>query len=434
MALIDDFLKAYVYFIESGLPEKMAKDIAEKVTGAKVTDDEVKKAFNPEVKKTMGDPAPKTLATKKKRSDLTFINTKISDPQKSSFVTQGLDGTTENLYSKFRREQSAIKKGMEQDLRYVKENNIALGAKDKENILHNLQIYNGLSNKVTKLEGDLIEAGKEPEKIFKEFTSNFLNRKRSANEPFEKRLDEEYIKDQKTMKSLNESLDKMQKDLKDLEDIASGKSVKKEIDEGKLKFQGKGYGVNSPLYRMLSRQFLVEQGKAGKIDLDPNVLKQLAENPGTIDAIKIFRHHYGDDAFDKLGDYLNYGMDYDLGPKYPGQKFFEENLGIVVKKKSRPGETIKHYELPGELEQEIKEIDDLVSRIESGNSPYHQSKEAVVRGILDANSRRAQLVKVKNDLVPEDTVSLPGDDLLESADILEFPDDTNYAKGGIVSI
>ena len=41
-----------------------------------------------------------------------------------------------------------------------------------------------------------------------------------------------------------------------------------------------------------------------KIDLDPNVLKRLDENPGTIDAIKIFRHHYGDDAFDKLEDYF----------------------------------------------------------------------------------------------------------------------------------
>ena len=77
----------------------------------------------------------------------------------------------------------------------------------------------------------------------------------------------------------------------------------------------------------------------------------LDENPGTIDAIKIFRHHYGDDAFDKLGDYIDdvfFDMDFDLGPRYPGQKTFED-LGVVVKNKSKPGETVRHYDLPGEI-------------------------------------------------------------------------------------
>ena len=221
-------------------------------------------------------------------------------------------------------------------------------------------------------------------------------------------------------KDMQKSMDKIQKLIDEMEDIRSGKKAERERAEGRLKFQGKGYGNNSPLYRTLARQFLVEQGNAGKIDLDPDILKRLAENPGTIDAIKIFRHHYGDDAFDKLEEYLDYGMDFDLGPRYPGQKEFEE-LGIVVKNKSKPGETVRHYDLPGEIDQEIKEIDELISTIEAGDSPFYTTKEAVVRGILDANSRRAELVKVRNDLVPEDTQKLAGDDLLESADIIKFP-------------
>ena len=40
----------------------------------------------------------------------------------------------------------------------------------------------------------------------------------------------------------------------------------------------------------------------------------------------------------------------------------------------------------------------------------------------------------KNDLVPEDTQKLAGDDLLESAEIIKFPDDTDFAEGGIVSL
>ena len=126
-------------------------------------------------------------------------------------------------------------------------------------------------------------------------------------------------------------------------------------------------------------------------------------------------------------------MDFDLGPSYPGQKTFED-LGVVVKNKSKPGETVRHYDLPGEIDQEIKESDELISIIESGDSPFYRTKEAMVRGILDANSRRAQLVKVRNDLVPEDTQKLAGDDLLESAEIIKFPDDTDFAEGGIVSL
>ena len=119
MAIVDDFLKAFVYFMDNGIPEKEAKELAESVTGAKVTDDETLKAFTPEIKKT-ADTAPKKLATKQERGDLTFVNTKISDPQKSKMVLQGLDGTTESIYSQFRLEQEAIKKGMIRDLSYKK--------------------------------------------------------------------------------------------------------------------------------------------------------------------------------------------------------------------------------------------------------------------------------------------------------------------------
>ena len=53
----------------------------------------------------------------------------------------------------------------------------------------------------------------------------------------------------------------------------------------------------------------------------------------------------------------------------------------------------------------------------------------MVRGILDANSRRAQLVKVRNDLVPEDTKKLAGDDFArKSAEIIKFPDDYRLCR------
>ena len=113
-----EFLKAFVYFMDNGIPEKEAKELAESVTRTKVTDDETLKAFTPEIKKT-ADTAPKKLATKKERGELTFVNSKISDPQKSKMVLQGLDGTTESIYSQFRIEQEAIKNGMIKNLNFI---------------------------------------------------------------------------------------------------------------------------------------------------------------------------------------------------------------------------------------------------------------------------------------------------------------------------
>ena len=405
MAVIDDFLKAYVYFVESGLPEKLAKQLAESVTGAKA-DDKTLKAFEPEVKKQYGSKTPKKLATKKERGDINFITTKIPDPQKSDFVLQGLDGTTESLYSRFRLEKDSIKKGMIQQMNRAKENNMAISGKDLDNIIYNLKIYKSMDDKVNSLADELIDAGKEPEKIFKDFTGNFLNRKRSANEPFEKRLDEEYIKDEGIMKSLNESLDKMQKQIDEINEIKSGKKQDMERDQRKLKFQGKGYGEDSPIYRSLARQFLRDEIEAGRIETSQQIYNAMKTGSHPrIDAIKIFRHHYGDDAFDNLGNYIDTTFNFDKGIQYPGRFEFRKR-GIVVRNKKAPGNTYEHYSLPGEIDQEIREIDGVIENIQAGKNPLYKNKDEIVQGILEQNSRRAKFVKVKNEITPASEIDL----------------------------
>jgi len=405
MAVIDDFLKAYVYFVESGLPEKLAKQLAESVTGAKA-DDKTLKAFEPEVKKQYGSKTPKKLATKKERGDINFITTKIPDPQKSDFVLQGLDGTTESLYSRFRLEKDSIKKGMIQQMNRAKENNMAISGKDLDNIIYNLKIYKSMDDKVNSLADELVDAGKEPEKIFKDFTGNFLNRKRSANEPFEKRLDEEYIKDEGIMKSLNESLDKMQKQIDEINEIKSGKKQDMERDQRKLKFQGKGYGEDSPIYRSLARQFLRDEIEAGRIETSQRIYNAMKTGSDPqIDAIKIFRHHYGDDAFDNLGNYIDTTFNFDKGIQYPGRFEFRKR-GIVVRNKKAPGNTYEHYSLPGEIDQEIREIDGVIENIQAGKNPLYKNKDEIVQGILEQNSRRAKFVKVKNEITPASEIDL----------------------------
>jgi hypothetical protein len=474
------FLEAYVYFVESGLPEKLAKELAESITGVKAPKDKIKipETKSPEVFQTpkaaddvievsddvspgyaQGDTKynadvlatglaekrgfikegqdstdmdvkkyselyseaysyltnlnrlnkpvkrssiPKKLATRKERGGLNFINSKISNPLKSNLVLQGLDGTTESLYSTFRREKEAIKQGMIDQMNIAQKNNFAISRKDLDNIIYNLKIYKQLDDKVNQLGDNLIDAGKEPEKIYEDFISNFLNRKKSGNEALEKRLDEEYIKDQGIFKSMNESLEKMEKAIKEIEDMKSGKAKANNETRVKNLYQGKGYGPDEAMYRSLTRQFLKDEIEAGTISVRPRIYDAMKKgNHPFIDPIKVFRYHYGDNAFDIIGKYMDENAFSSSGIRYPNRFEFRKR-GIVPKNKNAPGNTYEHYSLPGEIDQQIADVDKVIKTIEDGNNPFFKTKE----DIKNQNIKRANLVKIKNEITPESKIDL----------------------------
>jgi hypothetical protein len=482
------FLEAFVYFVESGLPEKLAKELAESLTGVKapegkinipdtkapdvfqtpkakddvieasdnvsgsyaagdtkynadvlaeelarkrgfIKDDGIQDAtdmsqteysklyseayqfltelnrLNKPVKRT---PNVKKLATKKERGDLTFVNTKISNPLKSKMVLQGLDGTTDGAYSQFRIEQNAIKKGLEKDLKYIKDNNIALGQKDKDNILYNIKIYNDLTNKVDSLSDEIIDAGKEPEKVYNTYVKTKINK----------------LGDDPDLPSqMEESITKIQKLLKEMEDIKSGKTMDDQKNLAKKKYQGKGYGPNEGIFRTLTRQFLADEIEAGRIETTPAIYNAMREGGHPfIDAIKVFRHHYGDDKFNNLSAYIDATYDFNKGSMYPGRFQFRK-LGLVPKNKKAPGKSYAHYSTPSEIDAEIQSIDNLISDYQQGKSPMIRTKQELLEGIREQNKRRAQFVKIRNEIAPEDAKQLPGDELLETAEVVPIKEE-----------
>ena len=450
------FFEAFVYFVESGLPEKLAKELAESVTGIKAptgkieipktkspdefripkaaddvievsddvspgyaqgdtkynadvlatalaekrgfikegqdaTDMDVKKYselyseayqyltqlnfLNKPVKRTSN---VKKLATKKERGNLNFIASKISNPMKSKFVLQGLDGTTESLYNTFRREGEAIKKGMIEQMNQAQKNNLAISKKDLDNIIYNLKIYKQLDDKVNQLANDLIDAGKEPEKIYQNFV------------------------DRSSINNFASSIRTMEDAVRELENISSDK--KKIDNEIRVKnlYQGKGYGPNEALYRSLTRQFLRDEIESGTISVNPRIYDAMKKgNHPFIDPIKIFRYHYGDDAFDIVGNYIDENAFSSSGIRYPNRFEFRKR-GIVPKNKHAPGNTYEHYSLPGELDQEIADVDKVIKSIEDGNNPFFKTKE----DIKNQNSKRANLVKIKNEITPKPKIDL----------------------------
>ena len=101
------------------------------------------------------------------------------------------------------------------------------------------------------------------------------------------------------------------------------------------------------------------------------------------------------------------------GIRYPNRFEFRKR-GIVPKNKNAPGNTYEHYSLPGELDQQIADVDKVIETIEEGNNPFFKTKE----DIKNQNIKRANLVKIKNEIAPEDTKVLPGDEMLETAEVV----------------
>ena len=484
-----EFFKAFVYFVENGLPEKLAKDLAEKVTGItaptgkieipktkspdefqipKAADDVMEASDNVSGSYAAGDTkynadvlaeelarkrgfieddgiqdatdmsqveysklyseayefltglnrlnkpvarveTPKKLATKKERGELVFVNSKMSNPAKSKMVLSGLDGTTESLYSQLRIEQEAMKNGMEQNLKYILENNVALGKKDLDNLFYNAKTYNDLTKKVSKLGDDLVGADKSPEKIYQDYRNAQLTKRFGANE--------------NVIKSMSESMDNMKELLKEIEDIRSGKVAEVEKNIAKQKYQSKGYGPNEGINRTLTRQFLADEIEAGRIETTPAIYNAMRTGGHPyIDPIKVFRHHYGDNAFDKLDSYIDSTYDFMGGSRYPGRFEFRK-LGLVPKNKNAPGKSYAHYSTPSEIDAEIQSIDNLIADYQAGKSPMIRTKQELLEGIREQNKRRAQFVKIRNEIAPEDAKQLPGDELLETAEVVPIKEE-----------
>jgi len=402
ISTLDDFLKAFVYFVENGIDPKLAQEFAEKVTGFKA------KNFNPKTIKEVqvkDKDKPKGLITRKERGDLLFINTKISDPLKNKMVLQGLDGTTESAYSQFRIELEAYKNGLERDLKFLEANNKGLGGKDLDNVRYNMKIIRDLEIKVNQLADDLVKADKEPEKIYQNFRNVEVKKRYGVSK---KELEERIKKDQGILQSMDTSMEKIKKLLDEMEDIKTGKAEENRMSIVKRKYQGKGYGPSEGIYRTLTRQFLADEIEAGRIETTPAIYNAMRQGGHPfIDPIKVFRHHYGDDKFDVLENYIdqNYSAFGSPGIRYPGRFEFRK-MGLLPFNKKAPGKTYAHYSLPDEINAEIEEIDNLILDYQQGKSPMIRSKEELLEAIRTQNEKRARLVKIKNEITPKSEIDL----------------------------
>ena len=191
----------------------------------------------------------------------------------------------------------------------------------------------------------------------------------------------------------------------------SRKDILRRGSEGKG-FAGGVFGDRSDGYfRALVRPFLISQHEKGKIKLADNVLESL-KNSDDIksgggmdfmhpDPVRVFRQHYGDDAFDLIPDLDKFGM----GPSGYGPttetrvKVLEEVIGEPILKKGsdKPGD----YLTKGEFQAKMDHEDEVLGYIQRREGRFgDMSDKELADEVTETLNRKATLEDLMNKAYP----------------------------------
>ena len=166
MAIFDDgikaFLEAYTYFVKTlgKGREKLAKELAEEATGVKAPE---------KLEPVIPGNEVIRIPSKVEKGELMSINSTFSNPLKSDFVLSKIDGTAGSKYSVLRAETEQMFPRFTEDLKYIKDNNIALTTVQKNNIINNLRLKRSLQSDIKRLEIDLVRDDKNPRMIYEAY-------------------------------------------------------------------------------------------------------------------------------------------------------------------------------------------------------------------------------------------------------------------------
>ena len=187
------------------------------------------------------------------------------------------------------------------------------------------------------------------------------------------------------------------------------KDINRRSSEGKG-FAGGVFGPrNDGFFRAVVRPFLIAQHEKGKIKLADNVLeslKQMDDLKGggdfmSADPVRVFRQHYGDDAFDLIPDQEAFGM----GPTGYGPttetrvKVLEEVLGEPIMKvgSDKPGD----YLTKGEFQAKLDHQDEVLGYIQRREGRFGDMNDKELADEVTATlQRKATLEDLMNKAYP----------------------------------
>ena len=205
---------------------------------------------------------------------------------------------------------------------------------------------------------------------------------------------------------------------------AAEEAIRKDIlrrgSEGKG-FAGGVFGArNDGFFRAIVRPFLLAQHDKGRITLAENTynsLKQMDDLKGggdfmSADPVRVFRQHYGDDAFDLIPNQEAFGM----GPTGYGPttnervSVLEKVIGkpIMTKGPDNPG----GYLTKGEYKAKMDHEDEVIGYIKNKEGRFgSMSEKELAEEIAGSNQRKSSIEVAMNidypptgkttDLIPE---------------------------------
>ena len=203
---------------------------------------------------------------------------------------------------------------------------------------------------------------------------------------------------------------------------AAEEAIRKDIN--RRSNEGKGYagGVfaerSDGYFRAIVRPFLISQHEKGKITLADNVLKSLKNSDDIksggfndfmyADPVRVFRQHYGDDAFDLIPDQQAFGMgNTGYGPGRDRiNEVMTEVIGEPILKKGsdKPGD----YLTKGEFQAKIDAQDELLGFMNRDEGRFgNMTSEELAEEIIGAENNKKTLIKVMNETYPPTKKSGP---------------------------
>ena len=178
------------------------------------------------------------------------------------------------------------------------------------------------------------------------------------------------------------------------------KALLKRMNEGKG-FAGGVFGPrNDGYFRAIVRPFLIDQHEKGIIKLADNTLeslKQMDDLKGggdfmSADPVRVFRQHYGDDAFDLIPDQEAFGM----GPSGYGPTS-QERIDVLEKVIGEPVMKVGPdnpggYLTKGEYQAKLDERDEVMRYINNREGRFgNMSEKEIAEEIADLNQQHSSI-------------------------------------------
>jgi hypothetical protein len=177
------------------------------------------------------------------------------------------------------------------------------------------------------------------------------------------------------------------------------KDINRRASEGKG-FAGGVFGArNDGYFRAIVRPFLLKQHEKGIIKLADNTLESLKQSNDlkgggdfmSADPVRVFRQHYGDDAFDKIPNLESFG-----GGRYGPTD--QEKISVLEKVIGKPilkqgPETPGGYLTPGEYQARLDQEDEVLRYISEGEGRFGaMSPEELAAEVAEIKARKDSIM------------------------------------------